>query len=186
VNRAPSERRANPGLGRRAAGPHPVECSQQMLHELMKSRGQLDIIRYCTWIPSIPHEQLWYTLLCKFDWVRPEIRYPGKCIFFACIFGFWKGDHSRFRRYMRKSSAGSGSYFLEPPVLVFSTILQFAAAGRDSACMPAGGIPEFSTRVNSQNPSNGSSSVNLPSNGSSSADLTHSINCSSIESPGRN
>ena len=30
---------------------------------------------------------------------------------------------------MRKSSAGSGSYFLEPPVLVFSTILQFAAAG---------------------------------------------------------
>jgi hypothetical protein len=31
---------------------------------------------------------LWYTLLCKFDWVRPEIRYPGKCIFFVPIFGF--------------------------------------------------------------------------------------------------
>ena len=93
---------------------------------------------------------------------------------------------SRFRRYIRKRSAGSGSYFLEPSVLVFLTILQFAAAGRDSACMPAGGIPEFSTRVNSQNPSNGSSSVNLPSNGSSSADLTHSVNCSSIESPARN
>ena len=124
--------------------------------------------------------------LCKFDWVRPEIRYPGKCIFFGRIFGFWNRPRSRFRRYGRKRSAGSGSYFLEPPVLVFPTILQFAAAGRDSACMLAGGIPEFSTRVNSQNPDFESHLDNLPSNGSSSADLTHSINCSSIESPARN
>eukprot|EP01043_Picozoa_sp_COSAG02_P094095 COSAG02_NODE_30563_length_548_cov_45.979955_1_plen_39_part_10 len=39
--------------------------------------------------------------------------------------------------------------------------------------MLAGGIAEFSTRVNSQNPDFESHLDNLPSNGSSSADLTH-------------